>query len=362
MPPFINRFVFLAFVSGVGLISAYGIYFLDCSLGSCPDGYFLPHNLPDHQVFMSVIASIDDIGVASTLIDNHGVAIFYGLLMETFGASDDSGAVVLTLIVNLMAYSVVCFLFFRLCDSLVISPRYSVSFALFPGFIFFGLLINKDILVVLLVIGLISSYMARRYCLYLVLGILLGLIRVQYIFLPLAAIFLSRGNIPRRVFLVYVLSALGAAIIAGNTSIFEIAEANEGFSQSIYQFNKDYWVASLVTNPIRVIHYLVAPSFGWLMLEFEGQLNLMKLIEALSGIFIFYLLPGTFRFLLAVWRSEGTRADNFIFGTIIGYFSILLLTPITEPRYLMPIVPLFMLATGIVDKNASGTRGRACAA
>jgi hypothetical protein len=231
-----------------------------------------------------------------------------------------------------------------LADRLCVRRHAALALAVYPPFLFFSALINKDIFLIFLLLRLTRAMIERRWAMFAMLGLLLGLVRIQYLALPLIALFLAGGRFRHRFWLAYVVTALLAGAIVRFTGVFDIDRAQSGLSDLVYAMNQRYLIGSLVFNPLRIVQYPLSLAQGWTLVFREDGLDLMKLTEGITFFWFLLVVPGVVRFFRRFPAHRDHRGATALRAVIVAYVFVLLLTQITEPRYLMSLFPLLLLA------------------
>lgn len=334
------------------------VYFMwvgNCVLDECVDGVILPYNIPDNQVFFRVISDFSSFDISEILLRNYGITLPYVALLGMFDQDLNDQIVVISSAINWVIYLASGYIFARLC--LELKPQYStiVWFLLFPPFILFSVLINKDGAMIFLVLAVTLAVLKRRWFILLLLTMAISLIRMQYLLFPLFLVFMLKADFRLRFATCYFFSAIASAFIANFFGVYDIDWSAGGFSSFVYYLNKEYFVGSLLLNPVRVVHYVVAFLQECFYIKTDEGIDYMKLIQGITFIYLVYLFPGYARFLIDTWRVTYYRDFVVLRAAIYSYLLVLLLTPITEPRYFMIGCPLLLLAAKI------NTRGNAMA-
>lgn len=351
---------------GILISLLYFLRFNGCVNEAC-NGLVLPYNIPDHLTYVAVIRNLPNVAWWLPLAGNYGVSLLYGYavipLYEVFAASDN--LLPLTLTFNLALYVGSVVTFSRLLARLGGPNKFILIFAFYPPFLLFSALINKDIFLIFLILRVCVAMLDRRYVQYVVLVFCLMLVRVQYVALLPFALVLAGKGFKYKFICFYILTSLLAAVVARSTGLFELDDSGGGLSELIFNLNQRYLVGSLIFNPIRVIQYPFALAKSLTLIYDQGQLNLMRLLEGASFFWFLFMLPGLIGFLFRPGRLIADRNFLVLRAIIVAFFLILLLTSITEPRYLMAIFPIMLLAVakgsaeGISKRQESLRLGRA---
>lgn len=334
---------FLAMISFV----LYYQWLGNCVVEGCTNGFLLPYNIPDYQVFFKVIRDFDDFSFLDILTKNYGVTLPYVLIVYLFDVDLDTGMILMSAIVNWIIYIASGYIFVRLCSALEVKRTTIVWFMFFPPFIFFSVLINKDSIMIFLVLAITLAVVRRHWFLLLLLTIAVSLIRLQYVIFPMMLVFLVARDFRWRFLIVYTATAFMSAVIVNIFTMYDIDWSAGGFSYQIYYLNKNYFIGSFLLNPLRLVHYVVAFIQECFLAFSEDGVDLMKVIQGVTFLYLMCLAPGCMRFLIRTWRGTVVREFSVIRAAIFSYFLVLLLTPITEPRYFMIGCPLLLLASNV---------------
>jgi hypothetical protein len=333
----------LALIAALLGMVAYGLAFSGCIEEACP-GVVLPYNIPDHQNYLGSMLLLETQGAAEVLKVNHGVALVYRYAGALVDEDPTVGATRLSYAIDLLLYLLCLHAVLALRRRLGVPLIAIVPLALFPPFFFFSGLINKDILLMFLLPASVLALQQRRYVLTAVIAVAIGMTRLQYVVFPLLTWYLMRGSFGARLAIAYAVMALGSAVIARTTAFFEIDSTGLGLSDFIYQLNKQYLVGALIFNPLRVVQYVLALAGSWRLVAAPEGINLMALSEGLAFFWFLALLPGLWRVFRCGPAMRRERGWRTAVAPVLAYLMIMLLTAITEPRYLMPLYPLALLA------------------
>jgi hypothetical protein len=250
----------------------------------------------------------------------------------------------LSLIVNFLLYAGSLWSFLDLARRLNVSERYLIALAFYPPFLFFSALVNKDIFLIFILLRLTIAFIEWRLASIIALSLLVGLVRFQYLALPLLAWFLLRGRFGKRFAVAYIATALAAAQITRSTDFFALEHFNTGgISDLVFALNRDYLIGSLLLNPIRVLQYPLSLAQGWTLVIADEGIDLMKVTEGVTFFWFLWVAPGVLRFFRATSRRRIDRASAVLRAMLTSFVLILLLTSITEPRYLMSLYPILLL-------------------
>ncbi len=307
--------------------------------------YILNYNFPDHLVYLDVLDRIEaesftsfDLG-----INNYGIAYFY-YVISFFGSTFFYENVEnYTFVINSILSVTQIFLLYSMVNSIggSISPWFIVTC---PTFYFFGAMINKDSLVATLFLLIIACTLNKKYILSILFLISICAIRIQFmlmlmIFFP---IIISRCTVRTKFLLIYLFSAV-IGVFASNLFKIVQLDVEGGLNSFVDQMNVEYYIGSLVFNWLKIVRYLIIPFESFDKIIVGDEINFLEIFYLLSGIYIFYNFARIF-----ILRNKliGAHVNSEILIILLfcwGYINLLVVSPVTEYRYFLMLLPLVII-------------------
>lgn len=336
--------LFVSATIGCTIFFVYYSIFISCVSNQCGQ-IELPYNLPDHLIYLATIEEIQNTAWWIPLLQNYGIGFFYYYLVipvaRLFFLTDIND---ISLLFNSAVYIAILATFAKLIKIFDGSNWWILILALYPPFVLFSALINKDMLLTLLLLQAFLALRNRNFIYCSILVALMALVRGQYAILIPLTYYLSCGRFQYRFFVAYVFSAFAAALIAKFGGIFLFYESDGGFSDLVFALNDRYLIGSLLLNPVRLIQYLFALMLGWKLAFADGQINVLRLITGITFFWFLILLPQLYRFFWSFRHHHFHNDERILRSICLSFIFILLLTSFVEPRYIMPLYPLLALA------------------
>lgn len=303
-------------------------------------------NLHDHYIYKETFEKINYCFGAGglnycrnlNLFDNiTGISMLYYVLDKlTFSSMSFSS---LALLSNLLAITVIFFTHLLLCKNLNLNGKYLFSIALNLPLIYFSQTAGKDILHILCLYLLLYLYLNKYIILMLAFTLLSTVfVRVQFGFLIPIVIFMHCKNISYsiRLLLVLLTIALFSSILFNR--IVGIGDLLPSRSlMMIRDVNAvTFFLGSLIFIPFKIIQSFYE-TLTFPLVLFRG----VNYFAVFSIPYLIYLI---LNLKLVIKNIKTFFLLNKIGRFLLLTFLILLVSPFTNPRYVMLYFPIFTLA------------------
>ncbi len=339
--------LFLVFI----LISIiYFIYFVD-GKGLTYEpirGYVFPVNIHDHYIYVDYIEKIKNANNLEGLLhfnNNTGVALIYLSVINLFEFLGLNIPIErIALLINLSVFFLIFLSYKNIIKQLELPYYYLYLFFLNISFIYFAQLINKDSLTILVFFKVIEySFLGSKKRLFF-LFMLSILVRIQLPIFMLLYWFLTRSNVNylKR----FIISYVGLCLISGYFAKYQLLLMSEetlanGFSYLVFKMNTEYYIGSLLLNPIRLLQY-----FYDLFLSFSFYNNSSYDVSRLKNIpqaLVFIALIPTLIITFIYYEKNMKTSIRYLMAAIVAFFLVWLLNPMVNVRYILLILPVIIL-------------------
>lgn len=282
--------------------------------------------------------------------NNAGISYLYLWLSGFFG--DDLPR--LALAVNTAVFFL-SFLVLRRLLPLYGLPRFlSVFLLLNPATLYFSHFINKESFSLLAVLSMVYCAGSGRWKTLLLLIPLSMVARLQLgIFGAALALLFYTRHFFLGAAAAYFLLSLGGALVVTFLRGFDPSLWGNGLVQTVYGLNRDYYVGSLLLNPIRAMQYLIDLRSGAGDFLKNAGIALYNLKDIPSVMALLALSPFlAYMFVnLHVYKDRPSRAG---ICAVLIYMLVQLMNPVIHARYLFPVLPVvFILALFVLNEKRS---------
>lgn len=308
-------------------------------------GQFINYaNLHDSGVYQSYLALFND-GTWVVAFDNNlGISFFYYLLTKIFNLDIN----VISYIVNVAAIILYFLVNAKLLYCLKIDPIYAVVILLNPALFYFTLLLNKDAMSLLFTAAFIYSALGRHVIAFGFLLVMSAFIRLQLPLFGCVLYFLltsTSRNVMGRLFFCYFASVAASVILEKVHPIIEYdtMESSLGLGLSVYirSLNDNYFIGSLLLNPLRVFQYFYDFIRSVFMLKIDGLWDVSKIKDIPQVLFMGLSFIG---FILGFNKKLFSREVSALLIIVYSFFVVWLINPTINYRYFMLVIPYFNIA------------------
>lgn len=325
-------------------------------------GWINPVNIHDHYVYLSYIDDIESSGdwiTLSGLNNNFGISLIYYCLhsiLEFIGI--DISYEALALIVNLLILMYALKIYSLIIYKIGLHPAWALTYFIMSPLIYFAQLINKDSFTILIILLAISFAISGQWKHLLMLTLLSVLIRFQLpALLILYVLFIlgKKNHIIRFIGAYVLLSLINGVLAKYQIDFFNESTLSDGMSYLVYSLNRNYYIGSLLLNPIRAIQYVhdALISFDFI----DGKLvdvGRMKNIPQL--IFLLFLTPFLINAIINYNTYMGKK-EKYLLAMIVAFFGIWLFNPTINLRYFIlffPVLQILGICMYVTFKNRTG--------
>jgi len=332
----ISSIYFFLFVSGKGFIY------------EPIQGFFFPVNIHDHYVYVKYIEKIRSADSLLELLhfnNNTGIALIYlsvnnalAFVGEKFRIED------IALFIKIGVFFLAFLSYKNIIKQLKLPYYYLYLFFINISFVYFAQLINKDSLTILVFLKIVEYSLLgskKRFYLLLLLSVFVRIQLPVFIFIYW---FLLRKNTGyfKRFIIVYI----GFALASGYLAKYQLLLMSEetlasGFSYLVFKLNTQYYIGSLLLNPIRAMQY-----FYDLLLSFsfynDGQFDVSRIKNIPQAIVFIALLP-TVSITFFYYEKNMRTPARHLMAAVIAFFLVWLLNPMVNVRYVLLILPIIIL-------------------
>lgn len=320
------------------------------------DGWLNPVNIHDHYVYLSYIDQLkrsDDWLSLAGLNNNFAISLVYYLLHAAlFYLGVDFSYEELSFIINLIVIYFSFRAYFDLIKELNLPVHYGISFFFCTSLIYFSQLINKDSFTILIMLLSVKYALQRKWLRFLLILPLSLLIRFQLSALIVIFLFFATAQKKhlKRFLVAYVaLSLINGYLAKYQTLFFSESTLSEGMSYIIYRMNINYYIGSLLLNPIRVLQYIydVLLSFDFIS---GGTIDVSRLKNIPQVVILLMFSP----FIAHAWLNYSSfmsSREKALISMVNAFFGVWLFNPTINSRYVILLFPILqLLALSIFDK------------
>ncbi|EOI3493893.1 hypothetical protein ACMSZX_001115 [Cronobacter turicensis] len=312
------------------------------------DGWLYPVNIHDHYVYLSYIEDIESSGnwiTLSGLNNNFGISLLYYFFHAILKSLDIVVSYeTLALIVNLIVLLFALNTYTAIIRRLNLDLTFALTFFLMTPLIYFAQLINKDSFTILIILLAIKLSLEKKWKTFSLLVMISTLIRFQLPALLLLYLFFITGkkNHIVKFIVVYVLLSLANGVLAKyQTEFFNESTLSDGMSYLVYTLNRNYYIGSLLLNPIRAIQYVhdAIISFDFI----DGyQVDVGRFKNIPQVIFLMSLSPFIINAIVN-YNVYMNQKEKYLLAMINAFFGIWLFNPTINLRYFILFFPVLQI-------------------
>lgn len=311
-------------------------------------GWINPVNIHDHYIYLTYIEDIATTGdwvSLSGLNNNFGISLVYysiNNILNVLGISISYE--LLALVINLVVLLFALKAYSSIIHKLGLNNVWTLTFFIMSPLLYFAQLINKDSFTILIILLAIDYSISRQWKRFYLVTILSLLIRFQLPALLLLYLFFIKGrkNHIIRFLLVYViLSVVNGVLAKYQNDFFNESTLSDGMSYLVYSLNRNYYIGSLLLNPIRAIQYVhdALISFDFLDGEFVDVGRMKNIPQVL---FLLLLSPFLINAILN-YRFYMDKKEKYLLAMIVAFFGIWLFNPTINLRYFILFFPVLQI-------------------
>ncbi|WP_226991960.1 hypothetical protein [Cronobacter condimenti] len=210
--------------------------------------------------------------------------------------------------------------------------------------IYFAQLINKDSFTILIVLLAVSFSISKKWGSFFILVLLSALIRFQLPALLLLYFFFIIGNKKHllKFLIAYVfLSLINGVLAKYQTEFFNESTLSDGMSYLVYNINRNYYIGSLLLNPIRAIQYVHDAIISFNFIEDNG-IDVGRFKNIPQVLFLFFLSPFIINSIINYKFYMGQK-EKYLLAMINAFFGIWLFNPTINLRYFILFFPVLQI-------------------
>lgn len=311
-------------------------------------GWVNPVNIHDHYVYLGYIEEIESTGnwiTLSGLNNNFGISLVYYCIHNILRAVGlDVTYEMLALIVNLIVLMYALRVYSLIIYKLGLHPAWTLTFFVMSPLLYFAQLINKDSFTILIILLAISYSLSSQWTRFIILTLLSMLVRFQLPALLLLYVFFIVGkkhHIKRFIVAYILLSLLNGWLAKYQIDFFNESTLSDGMSYLVYNLNRNYYIGSLLLNPIRAIQYVhdALISFDFIdgtMIDVGRMKNIPQII------FLIFISPFVINAILN-YNTYMSKKEKYLLAMVNCFFGIWLFNPTINLRYFILFFPVLQI-------------------
>jgi len=311
------------------------------NIGQDSEYFFYPLNMDQRKSYIPTIRQMEENWSDVNLLNNTaGISYAYYLLKKMIGFPYDAIPLVSFLVNNTCI--ILCYRYFvRIGTQLGFMMRYRWMFFLNPALIYYSQLINKEIFSLLFVLAFTWHLGQKQPWKLLIASGLSSFIRMQLAPVGVLSLWLYRRHrCIAGIVMLYVITSLVSGISISDVTLDESQllreDGSSGLAKLMYLLNQEYYVGSLLLNPIRVIQYLYDQLLSLCVIAEDGRITMYYLRDVPFLMVMACLLGPLVVLVLRIRKYLHTPARALITVTCV-YMIVLLMHFIVHARYLFPI-------------------------
>ncbi|EKD3182166.1 hypothetical protein CDU00_07940 [Cronobacter sakazakii] len=312
------------------------------------DGWLYPVNIHDHYVYLSYIEDIESSGdwiTLSGLNNNFGISLLYYFfhgILNIFGINISYES--LALIINLFILFCVLKAYAYIIYKFNLDSTFALTFFLMTPLVYFAQLINKDSFTILIILLAIKFSLEQRWKSFLILTIVSALIRFQLPALLLLYLFFIIGEKKHilKFIAAYVFLSLVNGILAKyQTEFFSESTLSDGMSYMVYSLNRNYYIGSLLLNPIRAIQYIHDAIISFAFID-GCKIDVGRFKNIPQVAFLLFLTPFILNSIIN-YSFYMNQKEKYLLAMICAFFGIWLFNPTINLRYFILFFPVLQI-------------------
>lgn len=350
-----NSFIYYNFMFFYILLSTVYFYIFAYDISDYVDseGFFQRAlNMHDHLVYFNNFNLIKDNRVVLALNNDFGIAYLY-YIFSYFYPIDETNIAYISYLFNLCIFNLCAYLYFKITTNLQLKLSSKIIF--FAGFQFFYFmqLINKDMLNIFILLLLIHLIMKGYIYKLLVLIPFVALVRLQLVFLIFIILFLLifKKRYFLTLFIIYVITSIFSAYLSSKLNFIGEDSLEGGFSAFIFYINSSYfYMGNLIFNPFRILQFFQDIFLSFKFFTNDNGVDMAKILRLPLLLICIYYIKYIFYYIrdYAFWIKTKIAPVQVM---IISYVILLLMNPTINARYVMLIMPIWLLFVFYSKKN-----------
>lgn len=304
----------------------------------------------DHDVYINSIQSIKNGTYVLRINNDIGIALLYTYIIKFFNFVGINDIILISFIFNIFTLFIIYFNYIRVCDKLNLKGFTKFYFFLGLQILYFTQLINKDLLTFLFFLLVLNCIIDKKFRLLLIFSLLFFFVRIQLLIFGFLAIYLSFGNFKKRIFCSYIFTSIFGAITSVKAELLSDEAMGDGFSAFLIQFNKNFYYSGyIIFNPLRVVQFIMDVFMSFFIYT-DGLIDIAKILR-LPLLIVFFFLFNPIFYSLRNFSIVNKTEIKPVFIIIISFILTWLINPTINARYVMLIVPFFLILGRYVQIN-----------
>lgn len=311
-------------------------------------GLINPVNIHDHYVYLGYIEEMQSSGdliTLSGLNNNFGISLIYCFIYSALSAIGiEVSYETLALIVNLIVLMYALKIYSLIIYKLGLHPAWSLTYFAMSPLLYFAQLINKDsftILIVLLAISYSISSQWKQFCFLVILSMLIRFQLPALLLLYLIFIFGNKHHLKKFILAYVSLSLINGVLARYQIDFFNESTLSDGMSYLVYSLNRNYYIGSLLLNPVRAIQYLHDMLISFDFVD-GAMIDVGRIKNIPQIIFLIFLSPFIVNGFMN-YRSYMNQKEKYLLAMIVAFFGIWLFNPTINLRYFILFFPVFQI-------------------
>jgi len=308
-----------------------------------------PANIHDHIIYSNYVQYYDTLQL-KFLDNSYGISLIYHFLPR--------GDVQLTsFIVNSIFMVISGYFYIKICDRLNLPASSYYLIMLNTSFLYFALLINKDMMTIALILAATYLGLLRKWVWIVALMIPAFFIRQQLVYF--VAVFVALLAFPRfsvllKTVSVFVATSILGILILRSSDFIALETLGQGITGQITEFFvRNPYLAPLGV-PLRIGLYQWEFFSSVLFME-EGQIDAARFLRIPAALYLLSQIPATIKAYI-ISRKKWDNDLLTVYFAMIAIFAAILLNPQVNGRYFTTIVPSIVLFVSVLKTRADTHR------
>ena len=299
-------------------------------------------------------------------VQQAGIYYFYSVFVILYLDNFTYGILGLSFVLNSLLVVFSYNFFYKILNHVSINNSYSHLFFLNPILIWYSQGLNKEIIIITLILGFIYFFLKKNKIKLVFIICLIYLIRWQLLLaLPIVYIFFKFKNKGLIILGAYIFTSILATYIYHQSSgiitsdysslkkdYITVHSINTGLSTLIFDINNNYYVGNLIFNPIRAIQYFYDQIRTLAFYNINNKIDLYYLSNIFINLYLLFNIKTLFR-IITNYKHYAYAPLGIIVYLLISMFLVILISPIIQARYLAPMLYPIVILIIYSKKNLS---------
>ncbi len=299
-------------------------------------------------------------------VQQAGIYYFYSAFIILYLDNFTYGILGLSFVLNSLLVVVSYNFFCKILNHVSINNSYSYLFFFNPLLIWYSQGLNKEIILITLILGFIYFFLKKNKIQLVLTICLIYLIRWQLLLaLPIIYIFFKFKNKGFMILGAYIFTSILATYIYHESSgiitsdysslkedYITVHSINTGLSTFIFDLNNNYYIGNLIFNPIRAIQYFYDQMRTLAFYNVNNKIDLYYLSNIIINLYILFNIKILYKIIISYKHYVYTPLGIIVY-LLISMFLIVLMSPIIQARYLAPMLYPILILIIYSKKNLS---------